>query len=137
MKAKTSDNNPYGWDVFVYDDKNNPIFFLGKDYTRKSDADELTNEFNSAISAYVAQETAPLLAEISALKAEVEEKGILDTIYVMSEMFTIYVRSDEYITLSKEDRNKVVDVYVNAKCVLNNTLRQLQRRQRELYDNRP
>lgn len=52
-------------------------------------------------------------------------------------MFLIYVRSDEYITLSKEERNKVVDVYVNAKCVLNNTLRQLQRRQRELYDNRP
>lgn len=73
MKAKTSDNNPYGWDVFVYDDKNNPIFLLDKDYTRKSNADELTNEFNSALSAHVAKETEQLQSEIAELKAEVQK----------------------------------------------------------------
>lgn len=70
MKAKTINSLPHGWDTCIYDNEDYPTSFYYLNLPSKERADEFTNSFNSALSAHVSQETAPLLAEIDRLKKE-------------------------------------------------------------------
>lgn len=73
MKAKTIDNSPYGWDSLIFDDSDQIIGSWIKGFHDKKVVDKCTELFNRELSAHVAKETAPLLAEIDRLKKEVEK----------------------------------------------------------------
>lgn len=68
MKAEVIDNTPHGYDVVIHYENESCIIHEGMYH--KGYAKKYADDFNSALSAHVSKETAPILAEIDRLKKE-------------------------------------------------------------------
>ena len=73
MKAKTTDNRPFGWNTCIYDNEDSPMAYALNGLVNKHDAVGITEAFNIELSTHIDKETEKLQAEIKELKAEVQE----------------------------------------------------------------
>lgn len=53
------------------------------------------------------------------MNSKIEENDPANYLNMLAELFLYYVRSEDYITLSSQSRNKLVDDYIELKSLIN------------------